>query len=166
MLNDSPLSDYEFRFVDEDPNSYYFTTVNEITYEVRFVPSAYLFEEYIEHYVDAYEMIIAVADNPTGGRLPADALIAPTIRAIFYDFFRSNEQVIVFICDSFDGRQKARMRKFMNWYYTDIQRYFFKVDIGIPDLKGDILVSAILKVQNPYFSQFVKVFESFGTISK
>jgi len=50
------------------------------------VPSAYLFEEYIDEPVDAHEMVIAVADNPTGKRLPGDPLIGPTVRAIFYDF--------------------------------------------------------------------------------
>jgi hypothetical protein len=39
--------------------------------------------------VDAYKMVIAVADNPLGKRIPADPLTEPTIRSIFFDFFRS-----------------------------------------------------------------------------
>ena len=166
MLNDSHPNRYEFRSIGNEHNSYYFTTANDITYEIKFVPSAYLFEDFVDHHVDACEMIIAVADNPTGGRLLFDSLIKPTIRAIFYDFFRSNEQVIIFICDSSDGRQLARMRKFTDWYYKDMQIGFLKLDVKIPDPNGIIYISAILKVHNTRFSVFVDVFQSLGLAGK
>ncbi len=111
-----------------------------------------------------------MADNPTGGRLPADPLIAPTIRAIFCDFFRSNEQVIVFIGDSSDGRQLARMRKFTDWFYgkDHVRIALFKFDVKISDPKaqGIIYVSAILSSAHPRMSQFVEVFQNVGQIAK
>jgi hypothetical protein len=54
-----------------------------------------LFGDYVEQTVNAFEMVIAVADNPTGNHIPADPLTELTIQAIFYDFFRSKEHVIV-----------------------------------------------------------------------
>lgn len=65
MPTDEPINSYKFVWIGGEFNSYAFTTNHSVGYEVRFVPSAYLFKEYIEHYIDAYEMIIAVADNPT-----------------------------------------------------------------------------------------------------
>jgi hypothetical protein len=46
-----------------------------------------LFGDYVEQTVNAFEMVIAVADNPTGNHIPADPLTELTIQAIFYDFF-------------------------------------------------------------------------------
>ena len=156
---------YEHRYVGGQHNVFSFTTDNEISYEVRFVPSGYLFGEYIDAPVDAYEMIIAVADNPTGGRLPADRLIPSTVRAIFYEFFQRNEQVVIFICDDSDGRQSARARKFTSWFYDD-RPNFIKLDAKIPDAGNTIFMSAILKASNPYFSELADLFRSFGSISK
>ncbi|MBC8151488.1 MAG: hypothetical protein H7Z72_01115 [Bacteroidetes bacterium] len=162
MPNDAPISSYNFVWTGGDHNVYAFTTNDEIGYEVKFVPSGYLFEDYIDDPVDAYEMVIAVVDNPAGGRLPADSLTAPTIRAIFYAFFRSHEQVIIFICDSSDGRQLARFRKFTDWYYKDIsaiQPGLFKMDARVVDSKNQhTLLSGILRTSHPHFSVFVALF--------
>jgi len=111
------------------------------------------------HFIDAYEMVIAVADNPKGGRLPVDPLTEPTIRAIFYDFFRSKEHVIIYICDSSDGCQEARFRKFTSWYYKNIAVDLFKMDARLPDGDRFTLLSGILSKKNPYFSQFVELFK-------
>lgn len=157
---------YKFEQTGTDYSIFSFTTANGIGYEVRFVPSAYLFEEYIDDPVDAYEMIIAVADNPTGKRLPGDPLIGPTIRAIFYDFFQQNDQVVVFICDDSDRRQRARARKFTSWYYDDMRLNFVKLDTKIPDAGKQIFMSAILKSGNRHRKQIAEVFLSFSDINK
>ena len=52
-----PPSNYPFRFIGGANHVYAFTTVDEIGYEIRFVPSAYMFEDYLEPHIDAYEMI-------------------------------------------------------------------------------------------------------------
>ncbi len=45
MQNDLATDSYRFNFVGGEFNSFFFTTKNNVVYEVRFVPSAYLFEE-------------------------------------------------------------------------------------------------------------------------
>ncbi len=72
MAYDAPRDRYEFSFAGGQQNLYYFTTGDEVIYEIKFVPSAYLFVDYLEDHVDAFEMVIAVADNPVGKRVPAD----------------------------------------------------------------------------------------------
>lgn len=152
---------YTFKFLGGSNHLYAFTTDEGIGYEIKFVPSAYMFEDYLEPFIDAYEMIIAVADNPTGNRLPADLRTAPTIRAIFYDFFQNYERVVIFICDSADGRHEARARKFTSWYYTDIRTHFFKFDARVPDGDISILISIILHDSNTHFDEVVKTIRSF-----
>ncbi|MBD2755540.1 DUF6169 family protein [Spirosoma validum] len=134
MPKDAPVNKYEF--AGGQQNSYSFSTYDRVRYEIKFVPSAYLFVDYVDHHVDAYEMVIAVADNPNGKRIPADRLTEPTIRAIFYDFFRSKEHVIIYICDSSDGRQEVRFRKFTSWYYKNIAVDLFKMDAPFPTVTG------------------------------
>lgn len=166
MPKDALISNYPFIWVGGPHNIYAFTTNDEIGYEIKFVPSAYLFVDYVNHPVDAYEMVIAVADNPKGNRIPADPLTEPTIRAIFYDFFRSIEHVIIYICDSSDGRQEARFRKFTSWYYKNIAVDLFKMDARLPDGDRFTLLSGILSKKNPYFSQFVELFKNLAEADK
>ncbi len=166
MPKDAPISNYSFAWVGGEHNIYAFTTNDDVGYEIKFVPSAYLFVDYLENYVNAFEMVISVADNPVGKRVPADPLTEPTIRAIFYDFFRSKEHVIVYICDSSDGRQEARFRKFTNWYYKNIAVDLFKMDARLPDGDRFTLLSGILSKKHPYFSQFVELFKHLAEAEK
>lgn len=145
---------------------YAFTTNEDVGYEIRFVPSAYLFVDYVDGHVNAFEMVIAVADNPNGSRLPADPLTEHTIRAIFYDFFRSLEHVIIYICDSADGREKARFRKFTMWYYRYIAKDLFNMDAWLPDGDRVTILSGILSTKHPYFSQFVELFKNLNEAEK
>ncbi|GAB3965562.1 hypothetical protein GCM10028806_04980 [Spirosoma terrae] len=166
MAQDIPNNQYDFSFAGSEQNLYYFTTHLEIIYEVKFVPSSYLFFDYIDDHVNAFEMVISVVDNPIGKRIPADPLTEPTIRAIFYDFFRSLDHVIIYICDSSDGRQEARFRKFTNWYYKNIAVDLFKMDARLPDGDRFTLLSGILSKKHPHFSQFVELFKNLAEADK
>ncbi|GAB4032472.1 DUF6169 family protein [Spirosoma gilvum] len=166
MPNDEQISRYEFEFIGGDHNSYSFSTYDKVRYAIKFVPSDYLFVDYIEGRVNAFEMVIAVADNPTGKRIPADPLTEPTILAIFYDFFRSLEHVIIYICDSSDGREKARFRKFTSWFSNNTATDLFKMDAWLPDGDRHTILSGILSRKNPYFSQFVELFKSLAEADK
>ena len=166
MQNDVPPIAYEFEFVGGLNHSYSFVTDDKVRYEIRFVPSAYMFEDYLESHIDAYEMIILVADNPLGKRIPADDRTAPTIRAIFYDFFTQYERVVIFICDSADGRHEARARKFTSWYYHGVRPHFFKFDARIPDGDMSILISIVLHDSNTHFDDVIQVIKSLGRDAK
>ncbi|WP_080057751.1 DUF6169 family protein [Spirosoma aerolatum] len=111
-------------------------------------------------------MVIAVADNPTGKHIPADPLTEPTILAIFYDFFRSLEHVIIYICDSSDGREKARFRKFTSWFFNNTRADLVKMDAWIPDGDRHTILSGILSRKNPYFSQFIELFHNLSEADK
>lgn len=147
-------------------HTYAFTTVDDISYEIRFVPSAYMFEDYLEPHIDGYEMIILVVDNPTGRKLPADQRTAPTISTIFYDFFTEHQRVVIFICDSADGRHEARARKFTSWYYNDVRVGYFKFDARLPDGDISILISIVLHRLNTHFDDVVRVIRLLPTNEK
>ena len=144
-----PSSIYEFVFVGGVNNSYGFVTSNAITYEVKFKPSDYLFNEPI---VDdsVFEFVIQIAENPTGKRPPLDKRIAPTIAAIFNEFFQVHKRVVVYICDTSDSKATARHRKFNQWFEAFRGLAYFKLDLGVDDLDGTTYyTSLIFRADNP-----------------
>ena len=159
---------YKYTFAGGDFNSYYFTTIDGVIYEIEFVPSTDVFYAYPDIGVDVFEMTISVVDNPTGGRLPADPLSAPTIFAIFEDLFLPKRHAIVFICDSSDGRERARHRRFGAWFYnktmsTDL---LAKIDRTITDGSQYILLSLIMSRRHPQLSRIVDIFMQLGEEEK
>ena len=71
----------------------------------------------------------------------------------------SNELIIIYICDSSDGRQLIRQRKFNYWFYFFVQEDFVKYDDTIHNIGGESYpVTIILKEQNPYKIQIISDF--------
>lgn len=167
MPPDAPNEVYEYTFIGGDQNVYSFSTADRIDYNVKFVPSTYLFDAYPELDIEVFEMIISVADNPTGKRIPSDSRVGPTIALIFNAFIQHEKQAIIFVCDSSDGRQKARSRKFTTWFQnrqtgTDMG----KIDRLIIDGDRFIYLSLILFRKHPQFKTVVDVFINLGEEDK
>lgn len=158
---------YEFTLVGGPKNVYSFQTVNGISYEITFKPTFYLFGEDSLFSPFTYEFSIILVNNPLDREPPADLKIPPTIAAIFAEFFKNAPQtVIVYICDSSDGRQLFRKRKFDRWfeYYKGA---FIKIDTSFDEADGtNYPVSLILKGNNPFrdqvVTQFFSIIDSFN----
>ena len=162
MPTDELLPSYEFMYAGGNQKAYFFLTENDIAYQVKFVPSNYLFATHAEFQIQAFKMSISVAQRDTVGRLPVDSLISPTIAALFYDFFRTREQVIVYVCDTSDKRQSARARKFDAWFYSYSQAHLAKLNKIIPDGDRFTFISMILHDQHPYRCQVAEAFFELG----
>ena len=161
MPNEEPeLSAYDFTFVGGELNSYLFKTLTEITYEVRFTPTPYLFGENSPYADDTFELSLLINHNPTGRTPPFDRLTARTLAAIFGDFYvRSADTVTLYICASYDGRQMLRQQLFHRWFYYFERDDFTKVDDIIRD-SGDTPypLTLIIKHKNPYRIQIIEAF--------
>ncbi len=159
---------YEFEFIGGKQNLYLFVTDGEVRYEIKFIPSTDFFGAYPELDVDIFEMTISVADNPAGKRLPADPLVALTIFAIFEHFFLPHRQAVIFICDSSDGREQARFRKFGAWFYnkTSSLTDLTKVDRVAIDGNDKILLSLIISRLHPQLMRVVAMFMQLGEEDK
>ena len=153
-----PLSSYKFELRGNDPNSFYFTTQNEIAYRVIFKPSGYIFERDPDIQPFVYEISIIVLDNPTGSRPPSDPLVSATIALIFGRFFEQHERVVVYICDTSDQRGLARHRKFTRWF----ERYkgnYVQMNDSISDRNGIVyFTSLIVRRDNPYMGRIFTAF--------
>ncbi|TAE21651.1 MAG: hypothetical protein EAZ91_24970 [Cytophagales bacterium] len=64
---------------------------------------------------------------------------------------------MLYICDSSDGKQAARKRKFDDWFGYFNQVEFTKHDFPITDIKDGITYynSVILKNSNPYLEEIL-----------
>lgn len=166
MQGDALPNSYKFDWVGGSNNSYFFTTADAIGYEIKFVPSDYLFDAFPDLQIHLFEMIISVIYNPSGGRLPADALTAPTIVTIFNDFYKDKDQAVVFVCDSTDGRESARARRFTSWFYYGSGDDLAKIDRKVPDGEQITFLSMILNQNHPQFYQVVEAFMTMGNENK
>lgn len=152
---------YEFDFQGNLNNSYGFETVLGIVYEVKFRPTNYLLGDETTPFANyIFEFIIEVAYNPLGKNPPLDKLVSGTIAEIIKDFyFKKDQSICIYICDSSDGRQELRRRKFDDWFYANSQYGLIKIDEQIKDSKGNFYpISLIIQQNNPYFIEIIDGF--------
>jgi hypothetical protein len=160
---------YEYTFVGGENNSFFFTTVNNLVYEIKFKPTFYLFPVEYPFSERTYEFIIALVENPNPTSPPLDPLVYSTISKIFHEFFGKHDyNVAVYVCDSSDSRQIARMRKFDDWFYkSPLNGKYTKTNYALIDSKGvNFPISVILNINNPYVldihSEFHKVMKGYS----
>lgn len=96
-------------------NSYHFTTARKITYEVIFEISNQVLSGTALDGSDVYHIVVGKhSSTPEKGK--RDSEISKTIDSIIAHFFSIKNRIVFYICDSDDGRQKARFRMFNGWY--------------------------------------------------
>jgi Family of unknown function (DUF6169) len=152
---------YEFEFRGGENNNYGFETELGIVYLVKFRPTAYLLGDETTVYANyIYEFIIELVYNPLDKNPPLDKLVSKTISEIIKDFYyKKNGSVCIYICDSSDGRQELRRKKFDDWFYSETDFGLIKIDKHIKDSKGNSYpISLIIQQSNPYFVEIVDGF--------
>ena len=76
----------------------------------------------------------------TVGRYGMDTRIRNTILSIISDFWDDYEEVILFVCDSSDGRSECRMRLFHYWYkILNNDNNVTKIDYSVEQIRAAIL---------------------------
>lgn len=79
-----------------------------LVYEVGFVEDYTFFDK------NTYQFFIV---EKNGSRFLKDPLVKETVWAIIEVFFRENSNVLLYVCDTSDGRQASRDRLFDIWFY-------------------------------------------------
>jgi Family of unknown function (DUF6169) len=160
------MDKYEYVFAGGNANAYLFRTQYGVVYEVKFKQTPYLFTDQPDVADDVFELVIEVVQE-VSGRVPPDSYIPNTIAAICTDFFRQKDRIIVYICDTSDRRQSARVRKFNAWFTEFADHQYVKFDTQFPDVGGVTHhVSLILRWNHPFLhtavSAFGKLSELYG----
>lgn len=90
-------------------NSFIFETKHGVVYSVGFLQD-------VSFYRDGVYQFYLI--NMSGKTISADKYISETVRVIIEEFFTHKEAVMLYICDTTDGRQASRDRLFRIWFDT------------------------------------------------
>lgn len=141
---------------------YTFTTRYMVTYRVVFKPSGYLFGDVV--WADfCYEVAIRNVEGGTDPKTtPADARVVATVVGILSHFFANRERVVVYTCETADGRGAARARKFDGWFRQFNDDQFVKADRQLfdPRLKLIYQNSILLRADHPQRDEILAAFEA------
>jgi Family of unknown function (DUF6169) len=150
MQKEDLFQRYDFELLKGTFYIYTFKTENNIEYLVKYKSTPYLFGETSIFAPHSFEMIIEVAINPTNKNPVFDSKVSRTVAAIFEDFYtKSDLHIIIYICESNDGRQDIRATKFHKWFQHFAPKNYTKYDAAFIDGKDVYPVSLILKLNNP-----------------
>lgn len=140
---------YEIRVLQD--RSAFFTTDNGLHYIVSFDPD----DVSLSHL--CYQLVIVNVDNLPS---PRDIKLRDTIVAIVEGFFALNNEVMLYICETSDGKQALRNRLFQYWYsrYERKQEFTF-LSASIKDEEGIInYATLIIRNDNPDYTEMVNEF--------
>ena len=134
----------------EHPYLYYFCTDFGVEYEISikgndtFVPSG------------AFSLDIRNKSNQPS---PGDPKFRQTLMAIVEEFFRQNNDVMLYVTETRDDKQASRNRLFVRWFntYEHSDRYVIKTAEGKMDGQTNFM-AIILRRDNP---RLQLVFEEF-----
>jgi len=95
-----------------------------------------------------YQFIIINVNNK---KSPNDPKLKDAILAIVVEFFRGDNSLMLYICETGDAKQKARNRLFQSWYNSYLWRMeYTMLSANIKDEDGVINYTAlIVKSDNP-----------------
>jgi len=138
---------------------YKFTTDQGLLYTAVFFDYGYLFAAYPEYVDDIYSFTLDAikGEISTSG---LDEKIGETVVSIFRDFFRSKQNVVIYVCDSLDDKHLARKRKFDLWFWKYNDGTILKED-GLAVIAGmEIYNSLLVNKQHPHAEGIIKAFRT------
>lgn len=107
-------------------------------------------------------------ENLTHSHTPYDPGVKDTIMSIILEFFRENEYVLLYICDTADGREGSRNRLFLKWFEQSETTNKFTICTANAHVEDEIIYAAIIvSNSNPNLKAVIDDFnETASTLSK
>jgi hypothetical protein len=136
----------------EDRNcEFYFWSDYGIEYSINFTPNHSVIPS------GAYELGI---NNRGHKASPSDHRFLRTLIVIIEEFFNSNNDVMIYLAETGDGKQAFRNRLFIRWFntYEHKDSYYLKTAEG--KMEGiDNFMALISKIDNPRLSDVIEEFD-------
>lgn len=158
--NNLVLSLQPYNYITHKPDYYTFTSSGGCEYHCYFFDFSAAFYLYpaLAPKVFGFNLELKFKPNELL-KIPLDKRIAATVTTIIKSFLHEKENVVVYICDNSDKREKARFHKFIHW---------FKMynDGSIVQLRGviragntNILNALLILKDNPLLNDFIEAYE-------
>ena len=142
---------YRVRQVDD--SVFVFVTKHDISYTVGFILDTSFMEKGV------YQFFLTRTSSKKGRK---DDDISETVRVIIEEFFAQEEAVMLYICDTTDGRQASRDRLFRAWFYSYIENTSFTMctdTMTIDNIR--YFSSVILRKDHPMHNLVLNKFHDF-----
>lgn len=106
---------------------------------------------------DTYQFGFRKREDTRGGY---DANVKDTLIAIIEQFFIENEDVLLYICDTSDGREAKRNRLFVRWFEEFATPERFTMKTANATIEGEGFYAAIIvENSNPKLEDIVNDFK-------
>ena len=142
-----------YRVKQVDDSVFVFTTKHGISYTAGFVADVSFFDEGV------YQFFLTKTSGRKGRK---DDDISETVKVIIEEFFAQEEAVMLYICDTADGRQASRDRLFRAWFYSYIESDSYTMCTDTMTIDNVRYFSSILLRRNhPMLIQVLNKFHDF-----
>ena len=149
VMDSDLLSPFEINEV--EPYDYTFVSKFGIKYRVFFSPMEELYPQLINTYSFSIE-------RESNSPHPMDARIAVTIVAILRRFFENNENAMIMICDTLDGKEAKRRKLFDRWYKLYNDGTLDKLDASASTADYELFISIYFTRNNPHRKDLIQAF--------
>lgn len=133
-----------------------FETAFDIQYAVSFDPEE-MFEGIVAYWFNL--------SNRSGKPSPNDTNIKLTVICILEEFFRSNPDILLYMCDSANDQQAMRSRLFLRWFnaYGAQKEYYTRSEV-VMDEGEENYIAIIVKRSHPQLQTIIDLFDEQITI--
>ena len=106
---------------------------------------------------ETYQLILQNVENV---RKPHDPKVELTVLAIINEFFRANQYVLLYICDTSDGKEGSRNRLFLHWFEKHAEPNRFTICTAHAQIEDEVVYAAIIvDNKNPRVKEITADFE-------
>jgi hypothetical protein len=136
---------------EEQNGMYHFTSDYGVSLAIDFM------EDDLLSSAATFQLIVLNANEK---KSPRDAKVQTSIMAIVTQFLDENQAAILYICETGDGKQKARGRLFRYWFDSyEYRLHFTCLNTSIVDIDGvENVATLIVKNDNPHLVELISEF--------
>ena len=155
---DLSLQQYQISKINE--RLYSFTTSIGCVYHCYFFDFSTAFVDFPELASRVFGFNLELKSKPPEPyKASLDKRIALTVTTILKVFLNEKEDVVVYICDNSDNREKARFHKFNHWFKTYNDGSIIQLRGVIRAGNTNILNALLIHKENPLINDFIEAYE-------
>lgn len=142
-----------------NPHGFFeFTTDRGYDYVASFLSYPDLFKDFpaIADKVKIFDFAVTNARNQ---RLQPDPKVKQTIVAILHEYLTRHNDAVIFVCDSGDGKQIGRHKRFEAWFTEAATDEYDKYNAVFTN-EGSVYTSMLISKQHELKSVFNEAFKS------
>jgi len=103
-----------------------------------------------------YQLILQKVEHK---HTPHDPYVEKTVLAIINEFFRLNQHVLLYVCDTSDGKEGGRNRLFLRWFERNVEPGCFTIRTANTEVENEMVyIAIIINNRNPHLQEILNDF--------